>query len=138
VKHASSTTTVRSPRSTSPIADCATHTSVSKPASTAVPRPVARIAATISGAPPRPNASFSSTGVPAGTRCAIRGSVGPSRSGPSSVTTTGMSSREASPASHAIAAITASPRAPAAKPGWASTITRTESVRSTSGIAHER
>ena len=62
--------------------------------------PVARIASTASAQTVRPKVGFSITGVPAGTRSRIPGSVWPLRSGPSSTTTIGMSSSAASPAIH--------------------------------------
>ena len=59
-----------------------------------------RTAARISGVPARPNVGLSSTGVPAGSRSARRGSVEPFRSGSSSVTTIGIPSAAASATSH--------------------------------------
>ena len=113
---ASSSTIARKPRPDSPIADCATHTSVSNPTSTAVPRPVARIASTASGQPARPNVGFGSTGVPGGTRARISSAVGPSRSGASSTTTAGIPSSAAIPAIQAIRSTVAAARAAS----WAS------------------
>ena len=101
---ASSGTTARKPSSSRPTADCATHTSVSNPTSTTVPRPVARIASTASAWAASPNVGLTTIGVSSGSRSRIPGSVWPLRSGPSSTTTAGMSSSDAIPAIHVMRA----------------------------------
>jgi hypothetical protein len=117
--------------------------SVSKPTSTTVERRVARIADTASGCATKLKVVFPITGVLGGSRARSVSSVASLRSTPSSTTTAGTSRSLARPANQA-----ACPRAAAdcscsvalidgwaTNPGWASTITRRQSARSSSGIA---
>ena len=126
--------------SLSPIADCDTQTSVSNPMSTAVLRFVCRIAWTMSGHSASPNDGLVSTGVPGSRHSSSPGSVAPSRSGASSVTTTGISNWRATAASQRSRSTTSSAAlrsgsASAKNPGCVSTTTSTLSARSISGMA---